>query len=42
MFVAGLKEEIVSNGEQVLKLIEGGEGLKHNSLVALVFKTLFW
>ncbi|CAK7347392.1 unnamed protein product [Dovyalis caffra] len=28
VFVAGLKEEIVSNSEQVLKLIEGGEGLE--------------
>lgn len=27
IFVAGLKEEIVSNAEQVLKLIESGEGL---------------
>ncbi|KAJ6722262.1 CENTROMERE PROTEIN E [Salix koriyanagi] len=29
VFVAGLKEEIVSNGEQVLKLIEGGEVNRH-------------
>ncbi|KAJ6871998.1 hypothetical protein NC651_031175 [Populus alba x Populus x berolinensis] len=29
VFVAGLKEEIVSDGEQVLKLIEGGEVNRH-------------
>lgn len=29
IYVAGLREEIVNSAEQVLKLIEMGEGLKH-------------
>lgn len=29
VFVAGLKEEIVNNAEQVLNLIKAGEGLFH-------------
>lgn len=28
IFVAGLREEIVNNAAQVLKLLESGEGLK--------------
>lgn len=31
VFVAGLREEIVNNAEQVLQLIESGEGLKAQS-----------
>lgn len=30
IFVAGLKEEIVNNADQVLKLIQQGEGWKEN------------
>ena len=30
VFVAGLREEIVNNAEQVLKLLESGEGFKAN------------